>query len=125
MGHFPYACFNNPKPKKELKRTEIKRSTKPIKQIGKGAVKWMVTRKQWIKENPPPIEGTYWECYLQIHPWCPKRLDLQHLTLDHVVPRSHDSKLRYDATNLKPACIYCNEQKGSKSLEKALASKVI
>ena len=115
MGHFPYQCRTNPK--KALKRTEIKRSTKPIRKVGKQTKQWFITRATWIRKNPPPIDGIYWECYLRIHPWCPVRIDIEHLTLDHVVSRTRDPSKRFSQDNLKPACLYCNEEKGSKSLE--------
>lgn len=127
MGHWAYACRLNPKT--ILKRTEIKRSTtpikrspiarstKPINKIGKHAKQWMTTRATWIRKNPPPIHNEYWLCYLQIHEWCPKRLDISTLTLDHVVSRTRDPSLRYKASNLKPACYYCNELKGSRAVD--------
>lgn len=111
MGHFAYACFQNPK--RALK--QLKRS--PINKIGKQTKQWFVTRASWIRHNPPPIDGKYWMCYLRIHPWCPGRIDIAHLTLDHVVSRTRDVKLSFRLDNLRPACIYCNGQKGSKSLE--------
>lgn len=111
LGHFSYACFQNPK--RALK--VIKRS--PINKIGKTTKQWYVTRATWIRKNPPPIEGKYWECYLQIHEWCPRRIDISHLTLDHVVSRSRDPSLRFNLDNLKPACIYCNEKKGSRAID--------
>lgn len=116
-GHFSYQCHINPKValrrKVGLKRT-------PIKQVGKQTKQWFITRATWIRKNPPPVEGKYWICYLRIHPWCPVRIDVEHLTLDHVVSRSRDPSLRFNADNLKPACIYCNGEKGSKSLEDVL-----
>lgn len=108
MGHFSYQCFTNPK--KALKRTRINK-------IGKNTKQWFITRATWIKKHPPTIDGQYWECYLRIHPWCPVRLDIEHLTLDHVVSRSRDPSKRFAQDNLKPACIYCNEMKGSKNVE--------
>lgn len=112
-NHFPYACPINPKV--ALKRkVGLKRT--PIKKIGKQTKQWFVTRATWIKNNPPDKDG-YWYCYLQIHPWCPVRLDIEHLTLDHVVSRSHDPKKRFSADNLRPACKYCNSEKGSRSLD--------
>ena len=109
MGHFPYQCFTNPK--KALKRT-------PINKIGKQTKQWFITRATWIRKNPPPIDGQYWTCYLQIHEWCPVRLDIKTLTLDHVISRSHAPGLRFNADNLRPACRYCNSEKGSRSLDK-------
>lgn len=106
--HFSYMCFKSPK--------NIKRKN-GIKKDGKYAKQWTVTRATWIRNNPPTIAGKYWECYLKIHEWCPGRLTARTLTLDHVISRSHAPGLRFDASNLRPACIYCNGMKGSKSLE--------
>lgn len=111
MGHFPYACRLNPKRAiKQLKRS-------PLNKIGKTTKQWFITRATWIRKNPPPIEGRYWECYLRIHPWCPVRIDIEHLTLDHVVSRTRDASKRFAQDNLKPACIHCNGMKGSRSLD--------
>ncbi len=115
MGHFPYACPANPK--KAIKRSALRRSTKPMNKVGKTTKQWFVTRATWIRKNPPPIDGEFWECYLQIHPWCPRLIDIHKLTLDHVVSRSRDPSLRFNLENLKPACMYCNTEKGSKSLD--------
>jgi len=111
MGHFSYACYQNPK--RALKA--IKRS--PINKVGKTTKQWHVTRATWIRKNPPPIDNLYWECYLKIHEWCPSRIDISHLTLDHVISRSRDPSLRFNLGNLRPCCIYCNEKKGSLSLD--------
>lgn len=115
--HFPYMCRSNPKviarQKAGMKRT-------PIKKIGKVTQQWIDTRAEWIALNPPPMDGKYWECYLRIHEWCPGRLTLAQLTLDHVVPRSSDSTLRFDHDNLRPACEYCNGMKGSRSLDQLI-----
>jgi hypothetical protein len=118
MGHFAYACYQNPK--RALK--QLKRS--PINKVGKQTKQWFVTRASWIRHNPPPIEGKYWMCYLRIHPWCPGRIDVAHLTLDHVVSRTRDVKLRFNQDNLRPACIYCNGEKGSKSLDQVKPAPV-
>lgn len=107
-GHYPYQCFVNPR--KSLKRTKIKK-------VGKQTKQWFITRATWIRKNPPPIEGLYWECYLRIHPFCPVRIDAAHLTLDHVISRTRDPSKRFNADNLKPACLYCNNMKGSRSLD--------
>lgn len=118
MGHFPYACYQNPKRalRKSLKRT-------PIKKVGKQTKQWFITRATWIRKNPPTMEGRYWECYLQIHQWCPRRIDITRLTLDHVVSRSRDPSLRFTLSNLKPCCTYCNIEKGSRSVEEVQAAK--
>lgn len=119
LNHFPYACFHNPKNKL--------RSVKGITSNKKHEKAWIQTRVTWIRKNPPPILGTYWECYLRISPQCPVRIDEKRLTLDHVVSRSRDPARRYDTANLKPACWYCNGMKGSQSieaLEKQLGIKI-
>jgi len=133
MGHFSYACYQNPKRKlKQLKRTEIKRSTKPINKIGKTTKQWFITRATWIRKNPPDENG-YWYCYLRIHPWCTPKLTLDRdkcgygvgmLTVDHVVARTRDGTKKFSQDNLKPACGYCNEMKGSQSLDKVKPTPV-
>lgn len=109
LGHYSYQCYANPK--KALKRVRIKK-------VGKQTKQWFITRATWIRKNPPPIDGKFWICYLRIHPSCPVQIDITQLTLDHVVSRSRDPKLRFKPSNLKPACFYCNNMKGSRDLEK-------
>lgn len=124
-GHFPYTCQKNPKVIAR-RQTGLKRT--PIKKVGKRTQQWFDARTQWINDNPPTIQGKYWMCYLQIHEWCPVRLTLETLTLDHVIARSSDPALRTDPNNLRPACEYCNNMKGSKSLAqviKEMDNKVI
>lgn len=144
-NHFPYTCPQNPKviarrtaPAKP--RQAIARSTKPLKRtrinrIGKVTQKWIDTRKEWLALNPPPVEGRFYICYLQISPGCPKYLDATApafldddgtpnpvaVTVDHVVARTRDPSKRFDLDNLKPACWYCNDLKGSKSVDQARA----
>jgi 5-methylcytosine-specific restriction endonuclease McrA len=108
-GHYTYKCYANPK--RGLKRM-------PIKARGKETKQWLVTRATWIRNNPPPIDGKYWLCYLRISPMCPVHLTIKNITLDHVVSRRKDPKKKFSADNLKPACYYCNNEKGSRSLEK-------
>lgn len=129
-GHFSYACYKNPK---------VQARRNGLKKNGKYAKQWMVTRSTWIDRNPPPIRGMYWECYLKIHPWCPRLLydpnnkpdedELRRsralpVTLDHVVSRSRDPSKRFNRDNLQPACIYCNEMKGSRSLDQVKGDSV-
>lgn len=117
--HFSYQCPANPKValrrKVGLKRT-------PLKKIGKQTKQWFVTRATWIRKNPPDEQG-YWYCYLQIHEWCPVKLTVETVTLDHIVSRSHAPHLRFAQDNLKPACKYCNAEKGSRSVEQVRAAK--
>lgn len=120
-NHFPYTCQKNPK---VIARRTAGMKRTPIKKVGKRTQQWFDARTEWIKNNPAPIEGKYWLCYLRIHPWCPVRIDLKHLTLDHVISRSNDPKLRLDQSNLRPACEYCNNMKGSQSLDKVKPTAV-
>lgn len=113
-NHFPYQCLANPKV--ALKRkVGLKRT--PIKKVGKQTKQWFITRATWIRKNPPDENG-YWYCYLRIHPWCPGKLTLETLTLDHVVARTRKQNLKFTQSNLRPACKYCNEKKGSQSLDR-------
>ena len=114
MGHFSYMCKKNPK---------NSFSNRSIKQNGKYAKQWALTRETWIRNNPPDKEG-FWYCYLRIHEWCPYRLTIKNLTLDHVIPRSNTPSLRFSQDNLQPACIYCNKKKGSQSLDQVKPSVV-
>lgn len=107
-GHYPFQCFHAPR--KALKRV-------PVNKIGKDTKQWIITRATWIRKNPPTENGRYWICYLKIHPYCPIRLTDKTLTLDHVISRSRDPSLKFNLSNLKPCCFWCNNYKGSKSLE--------
>ncbi len=89
---------------------------KIINRVGPVTAKWIETRHRWIQLNPPDQDG-YWTCYLHISPFCPSRVDIYELTLDHVKSRSRHPELRFDLSNLKPACGACNELKGSRDLE--------
>lgn len=80
---------------------------KPLKRIGKVTKRWIETRHEWIKANPAP-----WNCYL-----CSKPLEIDTLTLDHVKSRSRNPELRFELSNLQPACLSCNVDKGSKDLD--------
>ncbi len=82
---------------------------KPNKKLksGKVAVRWTQTRKQWMRDNPPP-----WVCYI-----CGKYLDEHTMVIDHVQSRSRHPELRFEVSNLRPACVPCNERKGSRDLE--------
>jgi hypothetical protein len=85
-GSFPIYVSSQSQESNQAQR--IRQTRKPINKVGKQTKQWMITRASWIRKNPPPIEGQYWECYLQIHEWCPVRIDIHKLTLDHVVSRT-------------------------------------
>ncbi len=105
--HWPYQCFKNPKQRKTPKT------------MGKYTKQWIITRKTWIRNNPPDDRG-YYKCYLNISPFCPSWMLQREMTLDHVIARSRDASKRYAADNLRPACYPCNTLKGSQSVDKFL-----
>lgn len=109
MGHFPYMCNHNPK--------RLKQSAKGINANKKAGKAWLLTRQAWIRKNPPNRPGGCWECYLKISPLCPRRLTEKKLTLDHVISRSRDPSKKHSLDNLRPACWWCNTEKGSRSIE--------
>jgi 5-methylcytosine-specific restriction endonuclease McrA len=69
---------------------------------------------EWIQANPPT--NGVWICALRITPLCPVRLDIDQLTIDHIKPKGSNPELAHELSNLQPACIYCNGEKGSKTL---------
>jgi len=87
-----------------------------MKRLGKVGKQWIADRKEWISNNPPNHQG-YWECYLKIAPDCLGSIDIDQLTLDHVVSRTRSPDKRRNQTNFKPACGPCNQLKGSRDLE--------
>lgn len=86
---------------------------KRIARIGKVTKQWIETKHEWFKANPAE---TY-NCYLRISPQCLRVLDKDQVTLDHVKSRTRHPELRFELSNLKPACRYCNELKASKDVE--------
>lgn len=119
-NHYPYKCPANPKAALK-RRVGLKRT--PLKKVGKQTKQWIITRATWIRRNPPDDHG-YWYCYLRIHPWCPVKLTVETITLDHVVSRTRDPSQLFTQNNLKPACGFCNNMKGSKNLEQVKPDSV-
>lgn len=90
---------------------------KPLRNESKKShSKRMSTRRVWFENNPPDENGNY-ICYLQISSMCPKTLSKQLLTLEHVQPKTKAPELKYDTSNIRPACTWCNRSKASRSLE--------
>lgn len=85
---------------------------KPMKKIGKVTKAWLDERNQWIKDNPPNHQGFYF-CELRRPGVCLYSMTVDQLTLDHVKSRSRRPDLRTEASNLVPACLPCNRDKGS------------
>jgi len=90
---------------------------KPINKFGKQAKKNAKTTKEFIERLKSEADqyGTVY-CYLQISPLCPKRLSLDQVVPEHVLPKSGNPELRHDQSNIKAACIFCNNMKGSQRL---------
>ena len=107
-SHTSIMCFN--KPRKPLKAKKV------INRFGKAAAKWIETKNEWIQRHPPDEFGV-WVCYLQISPLCPKYVNIDNMTLDHVKGRGSHPELKYELSNLKPCCFFCNGLKGSRSIE--------
>ena len=102
--HSQLLCFNKP-------RTPLK-TKKAIDRIGKAGAENQEIRRAWIQANPPP-----YECYLGISPFCLRHLDIDTMTLEHVIPKSRGRGYARDFKNIRPACYPCNSLKGSRTLE--------
>lgn len=116
LSHTAAFCYQ--KANKPIKiKSYLPRSRKLIPAESKKAYSRRVqTYHKWMKANPPNSDG-HWLCYLQISELCPKRLVRETLTLEHVITRSKAPELKYDITNIRPACGWCNKMKGSRTLE--------
>lgn len=101
LGHSATFCFS--------------KKNKAINKFGKEAKKHLETKNQWLQDNASS-SGT-WQCYLQIHEWCPRILTIETLTIEHVEPKGSHRDKAHDPRNLKPACSFCNGLKGSRSIE--------
>lgn len=111
VTHTSLQCFKKP-------RTVLK-NKKAVNRYGKEYGKWRETRGQFIQDNPPDQYG-FWYCALRVSDMCLGRMDIDQLTVDHIIPRSRAPQLRHEPSNLQPACVYCNKEKGS-SVDKGIA----
>ena len=102
IGHYQTFCFYQVHEpiKKESEKAKVKR---------------IMTKRRWLKENPPDENGQ-WTCYLQISAYCLKKLTKYTLTLEHVEAKVRRQELKYNTKNIRPACSWCNKLKGSRSL---------
>jgi len=78
------------------------------------------TREAWFVANPPDEHG-YWYCYIPKHPNCPHKLTAQTIRLEHDLSKVRRPDLRWDITNIYPACDYDNKAKGSLSAEEYMS----
>lgn len=97
--HTSLKCFQ--RPQKPLRPEAVKTREKRLS-----------TNKKWFKRYKPDKYG-FWYCYLQISPRCPKRLTEATLVLEHVKSKTRHPGEKFNRKNLKPACEFCNELKGS------------
>lgn len=104
VSHTSLMCFN--KPRSSLRRISKKTQQKKID-----------TKIAWFEANPPNSDGG-WVCYLRISQHCPVMLTRDTLELEHVKSKASHPHLRYEVSNLLPACRWCNELKGGLSLER-------
>ena len=89
---------------------------KPLRNESKKShSKRMSTRRVWYENNPPDKDG-FWCCYLNISSLCIRKLTRDTLTLEHVESKVRHPELKYDVSNIRPACPACNRLKGSRSL---------
>lgn len=100
--HTQFYCSQKPRP--QLKATSLRRGTKKLGN-GKVALLWQATRKTWLTLHKPPYTCHY----------CGFPLTVKTVTLDHLISRSRRPDLRYELSNLVPACWNCNKMKGSLS----------
>lgn len=98
--------------------TCFQKRRKPIKsKSDKTATKDLAFKGAWLQANPGDIERGKWECYLQISELCPKILTIETLTREHVKPKGTNKSLKYQISNVRPACTWCNAIKSSRTLE--------
>lgn len=109
-GHTQFYCL-----RRARKAIKVR---KKLKAEGKHAVLWRQTRKEWILQNPPDADDNYF-CYLCGVAISKGKPDtpFMRMTLDHVKSRSRHPELRYELSNLKPCCWFCNRRKGSRDLD--------
>lgn len=104
--HYTYQCFQTQKKRirPESYKVEVKRTE---------------TSRQWFELNPEDSRGR-WFCYLYISPQCPKVLTRSTINLEHVRSKARYPELKFDVTNLRASCSFCNKLKGSLDLEDLL-----
>lgn len=118
--HYSYQCIYNPKNHckhcQGTNHTSMTCPSKPRPQLRQEARKTREKRvavsHEWFKLNPPDNDGL-WHCYLRVSPECPYELTRATIQLEHKKSKARHPELRYDVTNLAPACAPCNKLKGS------------
>lgn len=126
--HYSWQCKENPKNKCKhcggSSHTSLMCQKKPRKRLKPEAEKTKYKRtettREWYRLNPPDEKGL-WYCYLQISPKCPFKLTRSTITLEHVRPKVRAPELKYETSNLKPSCMFCNSKKQSLDIEDLVA----
>jgi 5-methylcytosine-specific restriction endonuclease McrA len=95
-------CFQNPRTKISAESSQHRK-------------KRVYTAAIWFENNPPDEDG-YWDCYLQISVNCMQRVNRGTIQLEHIFPKKNYPELAFVVENIKPACLFCNKLKGSKTI---------
>lgn len=103
LGHTAFNC-----PRRPRKPLKAKKRMQPIGKVGKALAK---QSRDWRADNPPNHQG-YYVCYL-----CGRWIKPDELNVEHTKSKTRHPELRLDKGNLKPACGFCNKEKGSKDYE--------
>lgn len=122
--HYGYQCRDNPKNKCNTCGSSYhsslmcpNKARRPLKkESDKTKSRRTAVSRLWFELNPPDARGL-WYCYLRISPDCPHKLTRSTITLEHVKSKVRYPELKFEVTNLKPACSPCNKLKGSLDVE--------
>ena len=109
------------KPRKALPKPSnpIPRHYKEIRKIGKRGKANQSTTRKWRESIKDDAD---WSCYLRIHQYCPIWLTPETTVPEHKIPKSRGQAYAHDLNNIKKACTWCNQLKGSRTIE-ALAKE--
>lgn len=123
--HTQFYCYKKPRKqiakisKKRLENPKPIKQKKPIKKIGKRAIKWRETSKEWKKLNPPNEYG-YWHCKVGGALLSDKQDEVLRLNLCHDKSRARHPSLAFELSNIFPGCPRHNKEQGSKDLDEYL-----
>lgn len=80
-----------------------------LRRIVKGRVHklYLQARRDWIAQNPPPIDGRWYVCGV-----CEYFVHKQKMTIDHIVMQCDAPELELTLSNFQPAHPECNVLRG-------------
>ena len=110
-GKSNHTAFNCYQKRKDNKTPQMRQESESHKH------KRTITATYWFQDNPPDKDG-HWLCYLQISPFCPRILNRDTITLEHVYPKAKYPELQFMPENLKPSCEFCNKLKWHNTIYK-------